>query len=106
MPILAISLNFQSGGSGANNPKTGNANSGNAADGHPNVNKKPMRANAHNGKKFCSFYQMPNGCSRKDCKELHKCNRILADSGKPCLGDHSATRHQNKTHGMVKYQDH
>ena len=88
---------FQKGGKGdgRNSSQNGNDN---------NNDPRPARASHMDGKKFCTFFQSPKGGCRQaaKCKDLHKCNRVLKASGKPCGGDHPAFQHKKEQHGEVK----
>ena len=45
------------------------------------------------GKKLelCKGWNLRSGCSRKDCKFIHKC--CVDVNGKPCMCDHQAYKH-------------
>ena len=43
---------------------------------------------------LCKQFNLRSGCSRKDCKFLHKC--CVNKDSKPCMGDHPAYKHVDK----------
>ena len=43
---------------------------------------------------LCKQFNLRSGCSRKDCKFLHKC--CINKDSEPCLGDHPAYKHVDK----------
>ena len=43
---------------------------------------------------LCKQFNLRSGCSRKDCKFLHKC--CINKDSKPCMGDHPAYKHVEK----------
>ena len=44
---------------------------------------------------FCSGYNGHHGCTKTDCKFMHKCNVMISDT-EVCMGDHSAQEHKGK----------
>ena len=43
---------------------------------------------------LCKQFNLRSGCSRRDCKFLHKC--CVNKDSKPCMGDHPAYKHVDK----------
>ena len=43
---------------------------------------------------LCKQFNLRSGCSRKDCKFVHKC--CVNKDSKPCMGDHPAYKHVDK----------
>ena len=49
---------------------------------------------SHKKHELCKQFNLRSGCSRKDCKFLHKC--CINKDSKPCMGDHPAYKHVDK----------